>query len=142
MDPGGGGWLGENALVQASFAARRPSSVPPRDAAVLLVAAGTAFDALTNLDLPRGGSHLSVVPDSPGARGGGAGPGISVPVYGHDGGASDRPARQSILECNRAAGRGSEFLCVHVISVTNELTLRSLNRQARSGWSRRRRIDG
>jgi NADPH:quinone reductase-like Zn-dependent oxidoreductase len=48
-----GGWA-ELALVQASFAAHRPSSVSPEDAAVLPVAAGTAFDALTNLALSRG----------------------------------------------------------------------------------------
>lgn len=52
-----GGWA-ELALVQASFAAHRPSSVSPEDAAVLPVAAGTAFDALTNLDLPRGATLL------------------------------------------------------------------------------------
>lgn len=48
-----GGWA-ELALVQASFAAHRPPSVSPEDAAVLPVAAGTAFDALTNLGLSRG----------------------------------------------------------------------------------------
>jgi NADPH2:quinone reductase len=52
-----GGWA-EYALVQASFAAVRPSSVTPHDAAVLPVAAGTAFDALTNLGLPRGATLL------------------------------------------------------------------------------------
>jgi NADPH:quinone reductase-like Zn-dependent oxidoreductase len=52
-----GGWA-EYALVQASFAAHRPSSVSPDDAAALPVAAGTAFDALTNLDLPRGATLL------------------------------------------------------------------------------------
>jgi NADPH:quinone reductase-like Zn-dependent oxidoreductase len=52
-----GGWA-ELALVQASFAAHRPPSVSPEDAAVLPVAAGTAFDALTNLDLPRGATLL------------------------------------------------------------------------------------
>jgi NADPH2:quinone reductase len=52
-----GGWA-EYALVQASFAAQRPSTVSPHDAAVLPVAAGTAFDALTNLDLPIGSTLL------------------------------------------------------------------------------------
>lgn len=52
-----GGWA-ELAIVQASFAAQRPPSVSPEDAAVLPVAAGTAFDALTNLDLPRGATLL------------------------------------------------------------------------------------
>jgi len=52
-----GGWA-EYALVQASFGAHRPSSVSSHDAAVLPVAAGTAFDALTNLDLPRGATLL------------------------------------------------------------------------------------
>jgi NADPH2:quinone reductase len=52
-----GGWA-EYALVQAPFAAHRPSSVSPQDAAVLPVAAGTAFDALTNLGLPRGATLL------------------------------------------------------------------------------------
>lgn len=52
-----GGWA-EYALVQAPFAAHRPSSVSPHDAAVLPVAAGTALDALTNLGLPRGATLL------------------------------------------------------------------------------------
>jgi NADPH2:quinone reductase len=52
-----GGWA-EYALVQASFAAHRPSSVAPHDAAVLPVAAGTAFDALNNLGLPPGATLL------------------------------------------------------------------------------------
>jgi len=52
-----GGWA-EYALVQAPFAAHRPSSVSPHDAAVLPVAAGAAFDALTNLGLPRGATLL------------------------------------------------------------------------------------
>ena len=52
-----GGWA-EYALVLASFAAHRPSSVSSHDAAVLPVAAGTAYDALTNLDLPRGATLL------------------------------------------------------------------------------------
>jgi NADPH:quinone reductase-like Zn-dependent oxidoreductase len=53
-----GGWA-EQAVVTASFAAHRPGSVPPEVAAVLPVAAGTAYDALENLGLP-GGSTLRV----------------------------------------------------------------------------------
>ena len=52
-----GGWA-EYALVQASFVAHRPPTVSPHDAAVLPVAAGTAYDALTNLALPRGATLL------------------------------------------------------------------------------------
>jgi NADPH2:quinone reductase len=52
-----GGWA-EYALVQALFATHRPPEVSTRDAAVLPVAAGTAFDALTNLALPRGATLL------------------------------------------------------------------------------------
>ena len=52
-----GGWA-EYALVQAPFAAHRPPSVTARDAAVLPVAAGTAYDALTNLALPAGATLL------------------------------------------------------------------------------------
>jgi NADPH2:quinone reductase len=52
-----GGWA-EYALVLASFAAHRPPSVSPHDAAALPVAAGTAYDALNNLDLPRGATLL------------------------------------------------------------------------------------
>jgi NADPH2:quinone reductase len=52
-----GGWA-DFALVQAPFAAHRPPSVSPHDAAVLPVAAGTAFDALTDLGLPRGATLL------------------------------------------------------------------------------------
>lgn len=52
-----GGWA-ERALVIASFAAHRPAAVSPEDAATLPVAAGTAFDALTGLDLPRGATLL------------------------------------------------------------------------------------
>jgi NADPH2:quinone reductase len=48
-----GGWA-ELALVTASFAAHRPDGVSPEDAAVLPVAAGTAYDALTGLALPAG----------------------------------------------------------------------------------------
>lgn len=52
-----GGWA-ELALVSASFASRRPSTVVPTDAAVLPVAAGTAYDALNSLDLPAGSTLL------------------------------------------------------------------------------------
>jgi NADPH2:quinone reductase len=64
-----GGWA-EYALVQASFAAPRPASVSSHDAAVLPVAAGTAFDALTNLDLPRGATLL--------VNGAGGGVGVAI----------------------------------------------------------------
>jgi NADPH2:quinone reductase len=64
-----GGWAGY-ALVQASFAAPRPASVSSHDAAVLPVAAGTAFDALTNLDLPRGATLL--------VNGAGGGVGVAI----------------------------------------------------------------
>jgi NADPH2:quinone reductase len=46
------------ARVTAGFAAPRPSAVSPSDAAVLPVAAGTAYDALTALDLPSGATLL------------------------------------------------------------------------------------
>lgn len=52
-----GGWA-EYAIVTASFAAHRPPAVSAHDAAVLPVAAGTAFDALTDLALPRGATLL------------------------------------------------------------------------------------
>jgi NADPH2:quinone reductase len=52
-----GGWA-ELALVTASFAAHRPDGVSPEDAAVLPVAAGTAYDALTGLALPAGATLL------------------------------------------------------------------------------------
>lgn len=52
-----GGWA-EYAIVQASFAAVRPPSLSFHDAAVLPVAAGTAYDALTNLALPAGATLL------------------------------------------------------------------------------------
>jgi NADPH:quinone reductase-like Zn-dependent oxidoreductase len=52
-----GGWA-ELALVTASFAAHRPDGVSPEDAAVLPVAAGTAYDALTDLALPAGATLL------------------------------------------------------------------------------------
>ena len=53
-----GGWA-ERALVTAGFAARRPAGVSPEAASTLPVAAGTAYDALTCLDL-RAGSTLLV----------------------------------------------------------------------------------
>jgi NADPH2:quinone reductase len=52
-----GGWA-ELALVTASFAAHRPDGVSPEDAAVLPVAAGTAYDALSDLALPAGATLL------------------------------------------------------------------------------------
>ena len=64
-----GGWA-EQALVTASFAAQRPESVPPEVAAVLPVAAGTAYDALQNLGLPSGSTLL--------VNGAGGGVGICV----------------------------------------------------------------
>jgi NADPH:quinone reductase-like Zn-dependent oxidoreductase len=64
-----GGWA-EQALVTASFAAHRPGSVAPEVAAVLPVAAGTAYDALQNLGLPSGSTLLV----------NGAGGGVGIPV--------------------------------------------------------------
>ena len=58
------------ARVTAGFAARRPSDVAPEAAAVLPVAAGTAYDALTAFDLPEGATLLV----------NGAGGGVGVPV--------------------------------------------------------------
>ena len=58
------------ARVTAGFAAPRPSAVSPSDAAVLPVAAGTAYDALTALDLPPGATLLV----------NGAGGGVGLPV--------------------------------------------------------------
>ena len=52
-----GGWA-EQAVVTASFAAHRPPGVSPEAAASLPVAAGTAFDALSNLDLAAGETLL------------------------------------------------------------------------------------
>ncbi len=46
------------AVVTASFAAHRPPTVTPEDAAALPVAAGTAWDALNGLDLPAGATLL------------------------------------------------------------------------------------
>jgi len=64
-----GGWA-EQAIVTASFAAHRPDTVSPEDAAALPVAAGTAHDALTVLDLPAGATLLV----------NGAGGGVGVPI--------------------------------------------------------------
>jgi len=64
-----GGWA-EKAVVTASFAAHRPESVAPEVAAVLPVAAGTAYDALENLGLPSGSTLLV----------NGAGGGVGIPV--------------------------------------------------------------
>lgn len=64
-----GGWA-EQALVTAGFAARRPDGVSPEAAAVLPVAAGTAYDALTQLALPEGATLLV----------NGAGGGVGVPL--------------------------------------------------------------
>lgn len=64
-----GGWA-EKAVVTASFAAHRPGSVAPEVAAVLPVAAGTAYDALENLGLPSGSTLLV----------NGAGGGVGIPV--------------------------------------------------------------
>ena len=52
-----GGWA-ERALVIATFAAPLPAGVDPVTAAVLPVAAGTAFDALDQLALPQGATLL------------------------------------------------------------------------------------
>lgn len=64
-----GGWA-EEAIVTAGFAAHRPASVRPEDAAALPVAAGTAFDALEGLALPAGSTLLV----------NGAGGGVGVPT--------------------------------------------------------------
>jgi NADPH:quinone reductase-like Zn-dependent oxidoreductase len=64
-----GGWA-EQALVTAGFAARRPDGVSPEAAAVLPVAAGTAYDALAQLALPEGATLLV----------NGAGGGVGVPL--------------------------------------------------------------
>ncbi|TDV56202.1 NADPH2:quinone reductase [Actinophytocola oryzae] len=64
-----GGWA-EQALVTAGFAARRPEGVTPEAAAVLPVAAGTAYDALNQLALPEGSTLLV----------NGAGGGVGVPL--------------------------------------------------------------
>jgi NADPH2:quinone reductase len=64
-----GGWA-EQALVTAEFAARRPDGVSPEAAAVLPVAAGTAYDALAQLALPAGATLLV----------NGAGGGVGVPL--------------------------------------------------------------
>lgn len=64
-----GGWA-PKALVTASFAAHRPDGVSPEQAAVLPVAAGTAYDTLENLRLDPGSTLLV----------NGAGGGVGVPL--------------------------------------------------------------
>lgn len=68
--PGMVGGFAPLARVTASFAARRPVGVSAVDAAVLPVAAGTAYDALTGLDLPPGTTLL--------VNGAGGGVGVAV----------------------------------------------------------------
>jgi NADPH2:quinone reductase len=68
--PGMRGGFAPLAIVTAGFAAHQPPDVTPEDAAVLPVAAGTAYDALTALDLPEGATLLV----------NGAGGGVGVPV--------------------------------------------------------------
>jgi NADPH2:quinone reductase len=58
------------ARVTAGFAAPRPSDVAPEAVAVLPVAAGTAYDALTAFDLPAGATLL--------VNGAGGGVGLAV----------------------------------------------------------------
>jgi NADPH2:quinone reductase len=64
-----GGWA-EQAVVTASFAAHRPAAVSPEAAAALPVAAGTAYDALQELDLDTGSTLLV----------NGAGGGVGIPA--------------------------------------------------------------
>jgi NADPH:quinone reductase-like Zn-dependent oxidoreductase len=64
-----GGWA-ELAIVTASFGAHRPDAVTPGDAAGLPVAAGTAYDALTCLDLDKGATLL--------VNGAGGGVGVAI----------------------------------------------------------------
>lgn len=64
-----GGWA-SLARVTGSFAAHRPDGVSAVDAAVLPVAAGTAYDALTGLDLPPGATLV--------VNGAGGGVGVAV----------------------------------------------------------------
>lgn len=64
-----GGWA-PKALVTATFAAHRPDGVSPEQAAVLPVAAGTAYDTLENLRLEPGSTLLV----------NGAGGGVGVPL--------------------------------------------------------------
>jgi NADPH2:quinone reductase len=64
-----GGWA-ELARVTASFAAARPAAVTPVDAAVLPVAAGTAYDGLNGLALSAGATLL--------VNGAGGGVGVAV----------------------------------------------------------------
>lgn len=68
--PGMVGGFAELAIVTASFAAHRPDAVRAEDAASLPVAAGTAYDALTCLDLPKGATLL--------VNGAGGGVGVAI----------------------------------------------------------------
>lgn len=68
--PGMTGGFAPLAIVTAGFAAPRPSTVAPEDAAVLPVAAGTAHDALVALDLPEGATLL--------VNGAGGGVGVAI----------------------------------------------------------------
>jgi NADPH:quinone reductase-like Zn-dependent oxidoreductase len=68
--PGMTGGFAPLAVVTAGFAAHRPSTVSPENAAVLPVAAGTAHDALVALDLAEGATLL--------VNGAGGGVGIAV----------------------------------------------------------------
>lgn len=68
--PGMTGGFAPLAVVTAGFAAHRPSTVAPESAAVLPVAAGTAYDALVALDLPEGATLL--------VNGAGGGVGLAV----------------------------------------------------------------
>ncbi|MDT7575991.1 MAG: hypothetical protein QOH17_2324, partial [Pseudonocardiales bacterium] len=68
--PGMTGGFAQLAVVTAGFAAHRPSTVSPENAAVLPVAAGTAHDALVALDLAEGATLL--------VNGAGGGVGIAV----------------------------------------------------------------
>ncbi|GAA1852979.1 NADP-dependent oxidoreductase [Pseudonocardia ailaonensis] len=68
--PGMVGGFAPEAVVTASFCAHRPTGVSPENAAVLPVAAGTAWDALNQLDLPEGSTLLV----------NGAGGGVGIPT--------------------------------------------------------------
>jgi NADPH:quinone reductase-like Zn-dependent oxidoreductase len=68
--PGMTGGFAPLAVVTAGFAAHRPSTVSPENAAVLPVAAGTAHDALVALDLAEGATLL--------VNGAGGGVGIAI----------------------------------------------------------------
>ncbi|MEJ8280873.1 NADP-dependent oxidoreductase [Pseudonocardia spirodelae] len=64
-----GGWA-PRARLLASFTAHRPDGVSPEEAAALPVAAGTALDFLTDVDLPAGATLLV----------NGAGGGVGLPL--------------------------------------------------------------